>query len=360
MSRKNVFADLLTPDASDNASRAEPHGSGSSAVRNSLPSSAQSQPERRGGPLTHLSDMLADVRGRAARAEEIEAALSAGDRVVEIDPELIDPSKVGDRLPASKEEQDAFTESIAAYGQRVPGLVRPSKATPGRYVIVYGRRRLAAARTLGKAFLTTIAELDDETAFVVQGLENNNRKDLSFIERALYAMELSALGLSTNAIAAALKTAQPNVATMMGLVRKIPRDLIFAIGSCPSIGRPRWSSLQEALDGAHAAGAESAWREVIARREFRQAQPETRFEQVFRSVWAAAHCHEPDAAKPEAIADESGEVFATVRRKRTGAVVIEIAKPSPANLIARSDGLNFDRWLSARLAALRAQWRNGG
>jgi ParB family chromosome partitioning protein len=312
------------------------------------------EPPQRAPAVHNLGLMLDAMHRNSERAEEIYQQLSAADRIVEIDPNLVDPSPVGDRLPPSKQDEDAFAESVAAYGQRVPGLIRPSKTAPGRYVIVYGRRRLSAVKKLGKLFRTAVADLDDETAFVVQGLENNDREDLSFIERALYARELADRRVSPQAIAYALKTARSNTNAMISLARRLPQEVILAIGSSPTIGYPRWAKLNEMLTKSEK-GAEIAWRATIGRPDFSGLGPAQRFDAVFHAIEAAVRPAHPKSEETRFIADAAGNIFAKFRRKRSGGTILDIPKAA-----ARADGVEFHDWLADQLLPLREKWLDGG
>lgn len=355
MTRKNIFSGLVIAQADADEVQRDPEVSANASVSPFMP----------GSPIRRVAEVLATANDERdydiKRLKELETRLAASDHILEIDPALIDPSPIGDRLPSTKEQEDAFVESLATYGQRVPGLVRPSGTKPGRYVIVYGRRRLAALRKLGQKFRAAVAELDEELAYIVQGIENNARSDLSFIERAIFASQLSDAGLATQAIGAALRTARPNVATMIGLARRIPRDLIFAVGSCPTIGRPRWIALDGLLQKfANARESETIWRSVISQPEFQQADPAVRFEEILRAVRKPVTVPRSSPSGSSTVTDDMGDVFATVRRKRSGAVVIELVEGSLSGVPERADRVKFDQWLTQRLTSLRAEWRGGG
>ena len=86
----------------------------------------------------------------------------------------------------------ALACSIAAHGQTVPILVRPRPQAPGRYQIAYGRRRHAACARLGRPVRAVVREMDAAALVVAQGQENCERRDLTFVERALFAHALDA------------------------------------------------------------------------------------------------------------------------------------------------------------------------
>src|SRR5690606_32194417 len=85
-------------------------------------------------------------------ARRLKESLSVADRVVEIEPELIDTSFVSDRLGHADGDEDfqALMHSIEASGQQVPVLVRPHPERSGRFQTAYGHRRIRAAARLGQ------------------------------------------------------------------------------------------------------------------------------------------------------------------------------------------------------------------
>ncbi len=76
--------------------------------------------------------------------------IGSGETIVDLDPNLVDPSSIRDRIDDDEEEFALFLESIREKGQHQPVLVRPRPDVPGRYVIVFGRRRVRAAKELGQ------------------------------------------------------------------------------------------------------------------------------------------------------------------------------------------------------------------
>lgn len=135
----------------------------------------------------HLLKVAAGVRQMQERSELAERLLKDGGQIVEIDPDEIMESAIRDRFDSGYSEAGIadLLESMREHGQSTPGLVRPVRGAARPFQIVFGRRRLAAAKLLGIKFKAIARELSDEDAIVLQGEENSNRKDLSFIERCL-------------------------------------------------------------------------------------------------------------------------------------------------------------------------------
>ena len=161
-------------------------------------------------------------------------------------PTLIDPSFIRDRLgDANAAEFEASSQYCRVASK--PILVRPSAHSQGRYQVAYGHRRLEALQRLGRPVKAIVRQLTDEELVVAQGKENLERRDLSFIERALFAARLEDRGFARSALIAALAVHKGNLSTMITVARSVPEQLILAIGPAPKIGRPRWALLSEML-----------------------------------------------------------------------------------------------------------------
>src|SRR4029077_11542940 len=126
------------------------------------------------GSLKAMGLTLKNLSDEADEARALKVQLATGARVVELDPNLVDPSFVRDRLAESEGEAfEVFKASLAADGQQVPILVRPAPNDEGRYQAAYGHRRLAALRALGRPVKAIVRELTDEQLVVAQGKENS-------------------------------------------------------------------------------------------------------------------------------------------------------------------------------------------
>jgi len=132
----------------------------------------------------NIGNALREQNDRLTRAEEIERRLAEGHAVVELDAALIEPSFVQDRMPG---DIDGLLASIREQGQQVPILVRPHPEQPGKYQVGFGHRRLRAVFELGLPVKAVVRDLTDEQLVIAQGQENNEREDLTFIEKARFA-----------------------------------------------------------------------------------------------------------------------------------------------------------------------------
>jgi ParB family transcriptional regulator, chromosome partitioning protein len=168
--------------------------------------------------------------------------------VWELDPAEIQDERYSDRLDP-KDVHD-LRASIERNGQTVPILVRRHATDPNRYLLVYGRRRLEAIRASDKVskVRALIANLDDTAALRAQVSENTGRRDLSYIERALFAQELLDSGFGSQAqIAEVLNVTRSAVSMSISVAKAIGTALAHAIGPAHGVGRPRWEALAKEL-----------------------------------------------------------------------------------------------------------------
>lgn len=189
--------------------------------------------------------MLSSITEMAAQADR----LVAGEAIVEIDPELVDISFVKDRLDDDGEEYAQLVEAIRERGQDSPILVRPHPKATGRFMIVFGHRRVRVARDLGRKVRAVVKNLADIDHVIAQGQENSARANLSFIEKALYAGSLAALRYDddNSVILAALSINRPTLSKMLS-VASLPPAILEAIGPAKAVGRDRWYELKQLLD----------------------------------------------------------------------------------------------------------------
>ena len=109
-------------------------------------------------------------------ARELHEALKAGEKVVELDPSLIDSSFIRDRLDGELTEDDDLVKSIEVNGQEVPILVRQHPDVEGRFQVAYGHRRLRAVRILGRKVRAVVRSMTDDQLVIAQGIENTARR----------------------------------------------------------------------------------------------------------------------------------------------------------------------------------------
>lgn len=239
MSRKHILG--VSADAPD-----IPPTENRTAKNRSMPLLGVVRKER--DPSTKLTanigNALREQNDRLGRAEEIERRLAEGQAVVELEASSIEPSFVQDRMQG---DIAGLVASIREQGQQVPILVRPHPDQPGRYQVAFGHRRLRAVSDLGLPVKAVVRELTDEQLVVAQGQENNEREDLTFIEKARFAHRLNKQ-FSREIVIAAMSIDKSNLSKMLLLVDALPSELINAIGAAPGVGRPSWQQLAELFE----------------------------------------------------------------------------------------------------------------
>ncbi|MFZ5965378.1 plasmid partitioning protein RepB [Thalassococcus sp. BH17M4-6] len=168
--------------------------------------------------------------------------------VWELDPASIEDGRMADRLdPADVLD---LRDAIETNGQTVPILVRRAPGETDRYLLVYGRRRLEAIRQSDKVtkVRALVANLDDDSALRAQISENMARRDLSYIEKALFARDLVGSGFGNQSqVAEVLTVTKSSISMAIAIVEMIGADLVRAIGAAHGIGRPRWEALGRAI-----------------------------------------------------------------------------------------------------------------
>lgn len=175
-------------------------------------------------------------------------------RVWELDPDQID---IGDRIRDRLDDAGLvdLRDAIEQNGQAVPILVRRDPGHPDRYLLVYGYRRLMAIRESKKItkIKALVASMGDDDALRAQILENMARRDLSYIEKALFARELVDSGFGTQAqVAEVLTVTKSAISMALAILDMVGADLVRAIGPAHGIGRPRWEALGRAIETAGA------------------------------------------------------------------------------------------------------------
>lgn len=210
-------------------------------------------------------------------------ALVAAGAGRELDPTAIDPSPFPDRLPDDTDiDFEEFKKRIGKEGQKISIQVRTHPEAPGRYQIVYGHRRWRACRDLGIKVKAILTELTDAELVVAQGIENAARRDLSWIERALFVDRRDTAGLKPRDIRAALSIDDPELARLRQVCRAIPIALIKAIGRAPKVGRPRWVEL--ATDVAGRSGLVGRIRQTLSDDKVCRLPSDERFNRVLTFV----------------------------------------------------------------------------
>ena len=262
------------------------------------------------GAVKAMNLGLQRLSEEAAAAKSLRATLANSEQVVELNVADVDDSFIVDRI--SSESDPGFASlktAIAAHGQQVPILVRPHPEHPKRYQAAYGHRRLRVARELGCPIKAVVKNLTDVELVVAQGQENNERADLSFIERAVFASHLEKRGFDRDTMTAALGVDKPELSRLLSVASGVDSQLILSIGPAPKIGRPRWLALVERL--AEPSFQESAL-QVLSSDAFARADSNLRFNLVLGAQ------QDPTARGKEALQTGRGQRVAWVERTSRG------------------------------------------
>lgn len=189
--------------------------------------------------------LLSSIDEISARADK----LLEGETVVELDPDLVDSSFVRDRLEEDDQEFEELLNAIRERGQDSPILVRPHPRSSGRYMVVFGHRRLRVAKALERKVRVVVKELSDSDHLVAQGQENSARSNLSFLEKAMFASHIARLHFDNDnrVVMSALSLDKATLSKMLA-VAGMPAELLGAVGAAKGIGRDRWYELKTLVE----------------------------------------------------------------------------------------------------------------
>lgn len=247
-----------------------------------LAAATASKPRVPSGAVRAMGLELARLGDEAQQATRLREQIAAGDAVIDLDPALLERSFVSDRL-ARNDDADyrKLVDSMRESGQQVPILARPHPQAPGQYQIAFGHRRRDAAAELGIAVRAIVRPLSDQELVVAQGKENAERRDLSFVERAMFAAAMERRGFSRAVINASLGVLTSETTRLLAVAASVPGELVAAIGPAPKIGRPRWMELVQLLARQ---GALDEARDIAARPSFAGVSSDRRFEMIYAAL----------------------------------------------------------------------------
>lgn len=263
-------------------------------------------------------------------------------RVWELDPAQID---IGERIRDRLDDAGLhdLRDAIETNGQAVPILVRRDPAHPDRYLLVYGYRRLMAIRNSDKVskIKALVASMGDDDALRAQISENMARRDLSFIEKALFARELVDSGFGTQAqVAEVLTVTKSSVSMALTILDMVGADLVRAIGPADGIGRPRWEALGRAIEDA---GADRAALAALAKQAHGEAA-------MAAALGQDRADHDPSVAAFEAVQAALPARDAAPRRKaapRAAPRRIPLADGRAASVARTAQGVRLELGNSA-------------
>jgi len=275
--------------------------------------------------------------------ETLRARFAGGEQIMEVDAAIIDPSPFADRFPEDNDPSfETLKQSIAERGQEIPVLLRVHGSSPGRFQTAFGHRRIRAARALGLPVKAIIRALSDDELVVAQGVENSAREDLSFIERAVFAFRLEAMGRSRVLIQQALAIDRAEASKLISVAKAVPEDLVRAIGKAAKVGRGRWQEFAETLRDEPA-----LIRARAAAAKFSNLNGDERFARALNAAKWREETKRP-IRKTFEIKDIAGRSIAGIRASDRD-VKVTLAKPL---------GGAFAQFLAGRLPGLFEEFRS--
>lgn len=161
-----------------------------------------------------------------------------------------------------KEKLAELAEGLKAHGVQQPLVVRPARAEghvlPGKYELIFGHRRLRAAELAKLDEVPVIVnDVGDDLAAVLQITENDQREDLTALERAEgYQLLHEKHGLTVEAIAKEVKKSRAFVYGCLKLTeladagKKALREGKLSASSAELIARVPLSLQGEVLEAA--------------------------------------------------------------------------------------------------------------
>ena len=204
------------------------------------------------GSVKAMGLSLDALNEQMLEARRLRESFAAGERVIEVEPSLIDASPFADRLSVGSDDEGfaSLKESLRQGGQQVPVLLRPhpDAAVAGRYQTAYGHRRIQAARELGLGVKAIVRPLTDIESPQPKAGRMPSVGISSFIERAMFAQTLMSSGFGRSVAQAALSVHKSEMTRLLQVAEAIPRHIASAIGAAPKVGRPRWQALGTMLD----------------------------------------------------------------------------------------------------------------
>lgn len=335
MTRKNMLADLIASTAHEAAQEGDME---KLAMAN--PPQTQTGERVLSGPVRTMGLALDRME---SETKALHDALASGEKVVELDPDLIDISFVRDRLDFEISSKDDLVQSIEANGQEVPILVRQHPKNAERFQVAYGHRRLAAIKLLNRRVKAIVRPLTDAELVIAQGVENNARKDLSYIEKALFAHSLEEGGFTRDIICQALTTDKGELSKLISVAKRIPDDLVRLIGPAPGAGRRRWLDLAEKLEDNNL--IKSAL-ELTKTDRFRELNTDDRFVLVLQTA----------NKKPQRAMEASKAKVWTTADSSVGFSMKKSTKQVDLTFKS-SDAGEFGEWLSDKLEQLHSEFK---
>jgi ParB family chromosome partitioning protein len=225
-------------------------------------------------------------------------------------------------------------ESISAHGQVVPVLGRRLTDDPNYEIeLIYGARRLFAARHLKAPLLVELREISDREGLVAMDIENRQREDISPYERGLSYKRWLQNGhfASQDDISRTLNVSASQVSRLLQLA-KLPAVVVDAFRSAEEI-RENWGlDLIAALDDPERRAAT-----IRAARSLGANTPRLQGRDVIRKLLSfTAHGRKPKAgAHDKVVSGSDGSALFRIRYLHNSVALIFAAEKTSTQSIER-------------------------
>ncbi len=132
------------------------------------------------------------------------------------------PTRLG-----SSPDVNEISKSFRRYGQFSPIRLRKHASKEGMYEVIFGNRRLAAAKSLGwKTIVADVVEASDVDALILAFSENEDRKDFSDFEKSFLLEKLHVLsGKSYSELAEMLGKSPSYVSQHVAMLHLFPETI---------------------------------------------------------------------------------------------------------------------------------------
>jgi len=261
-------------------------------------------------------------------AAELERLRRDGHVLLELDPAEIVETAFRDRHAAAFADPafEDLVQDMLRQGQMVPVLVRPRDG--GRYELIAGHRRLAAARRLGRPVLARVLHADDRALVIKMVRENEAREDISPFERAVQLKTVLDRGLMSRAeVMQDLGMSKGHLSNLLKFA-ELPEAVVSALGD------PRLLRIADGARLSRLLADPAALARVLAAADG-LAGSSLGFAARLKALFAAAGGQAPTLA---------GEAKATERviRSRTGQVLVRLSEHDGRPILRLAAGLPGD------------------
>ena len=333
MSRKNLLNHTLAS------------GGGDRAPAPGFPSAPASRPIAAVGKLGSL---LREMNTEAGQVADLQRMLASAKHVVDLDPDLIDPSRSG---IASTIQIRRTSIACARASFATANACRSSSDQNPTILNVMSpytaTEESRSRRRRRSSFAPSWPTCPRKTRSSPRARRTTSGRTPPSLSDAFYARRLNERGMAIIRIAAALAVPVSTVSESVKVAERIPEDLIVAVGPAPGVGRRRWLALIP-----HIPRDRTVWDSLVVKPDFQALSSDERFEAVFAAL-AKPPTGDPQASRAASLSDGAG-VYVTIKKTAKAAMLTISRDAAP-----RPDGVSFADWIESRLASLREDYLQG-